>query len=80
MNKGGEDNFYEEGMLEKKKGNVVGKCATTSEECDLITNGPVKAQRREGCEFSIFMVLDPEDVEDEQVGGATSKFFFRGSV
>ncbi|ESW33234.1 hypothetical protein PHAVU_001G053800, partial [Phaseolus vulgaris] len=74
MNKGGEDNFYENGMLEKKKGNVANKCATASEECDLITNGPV-AQRREGYEFSVFMDQDPEDVENEQVGGATSKCF-----
>jgi len=43
MKKRGEDNLHEEGMSEKKKGNVDDRCAMASEEFDLIVIGPVKA-------------------------------------
>jgi len=76
MNKGGEDNIYEEGESEKKEGNVASRSATASgrnKEVDLLVNGPIKNQMRWGSKFSIFIGLSPKEVEDEQAGGATSK-------
>ncbi|KAL9324086.1 hypothetical protein ACSQ67_008943 [Phaseolus vulgaris] len=49
MNKGGEDNIYEEGESEKKEGNVASRSATASgrnKEVDLLVNGPIKNRMR----------------------------------
>ena len=72
MNKGGEDNISGEGVTEKKKGNVANRSAKASgryKKVDLIVNRPIKAERRERSEFSIFMGMSPKDVEDEQAWG-----------